>query len=195
MLEFELDRSPEDCNLESNRQGHAAVQMAGEPARQQRARITDPAAGGRSQIAWSLALALLAFAVRAPGLFAGFVFDDAFGMQQRTGADWSQLGAFFTSDRSALFGSNFYRPVLSVFCELVYSIGGAQPAVWHSASILLHVACVLLVFRLARRVIQQEFAAWLAAALFAVHPEHVEAISWASAIAEPLWTLFLLLSV
>ena len=183
--------------------------MAGAPALQQTAPSINSSAERRVRMAWSLGLALLAFAVRAPGLFAGFVFDDAFGMQQRTGADWSQLGAFFTSDRSGFFGSNFYRPVLSVFCELVYSIGGAQPAVWHAASILLHVACVLLVFRLARRVIHEEFppqhancgragdpfAAWLAAALFAVHPAHVEAISWASAIAEPLWTLFLLLSV
>ncbi len=145
--------------------------------------------------AWSVGLALLAFVVRAPGLFAGFVFDDAFGMQQRTGADWSQIPAYFTSDQSAFFGSNFYRPVLSVFCELVYTIGGSHPAAWHAASILLHVACALLVFRLALRVIEDTFAAWLAAALFAVHPAHVEAVSWASANAEPLWTFLLLVAV
>ena len=191
----ELDRHPEDGNLKINPQvGRAAVQMAGEPARQQAACATDPAAN-RSPMAWSLGLALLAFAIRAPGLFAGFVFDDAFGMQQRSGADWSQLGAFFTSDRSAFYGSNFYRPVLNVFWEVVYAIGGAHPLAWHGASILLHVACALLVFQLALLVIEDVFAAWLAAALFAVHPAHVEAVSWASAIAEPLWTLFLLLSV
>ena len=177
-----------------NRQGRAVVQMAGVPASEQ-ARSVSPAEEHPSHMAWSLGLVLLAFAVRAPGLFAGFVFDDALGIQQRAGADWSQLGAFFTSDRSAFFGSNFYRPVLSVFCELVYAIGGAHAAAWHLASILLHVGCSLLVFRLALRVIDDQFAAWLAAALFAVHPAHVEAISWASAIAEPLWTFFLLLSV
>ena len=179
-----------------NRQGRAVVQRTGAPALQQ----TALSAGGsqadrRARMAWSLGLALLAFAVRAPGLFAGFVFDDAFGIQQRTRADWSQLGAFFTTDRSAFYGSNFYRPVLSVFCELVYSTGGAHPAAWHAAGILLHVACALLVFFLGLRVIEDVFAAWLAAALFAVHPAHVEAVSWASAIAEPLWTFFLLLSV
>jgi len=144
---------------------------------------------------WALALALLAFAVRAPGLFAGFVFDDAWGMQQRMAVGWSRVPGFFTSDQSALFGSNFYRPVLSVCYALVYSLGGSQAWVWHLTSILLHVACTVLVFRFALLVIERPATAALAAALFAVHPAHVEAISWASALADPLWTMLMLVSV
>ncbi len=143
---------------------------------------------------WSVGLAFLAFGVRAQGLFAGFVFDDAFGIQQRVAADWSRLSSFFTTDQSNLFGSNFYRPVLSVWYELWFQICGTHAAAWHLVSILLHVACTLLVFRLALRVIDDVFAAWLSAALFAVHPAHVEAISWASAVADPLLTMFMLLS-
>ena len=155
---------------------------------------------------WILGLALLAFAVRAQGLFAGFVFDDAFGIQQRVAADWSHLSAILTTDQSSLFGSNFYRPVLSVWYELWFLVCGTHAAAWHLISILLHIACTLLVFRLALRVFSPQrassgragdpiFAAWFAAALFAVHPAHVEAISWASAMGDPLFTLFMLLSV
>jgi tetratricopeptide (TPR) repeat protein len=144
---------------------------------------------------WTLGLALLAFAVRAPSLFAGFVFDDAFGIEQRAAASWSHIGAYFTTDQSAFVGSNFYRPVLNLWYEFLFAICGTNAAAWHLVSILLHVACALLVFRLALVVIGDRFPAWIAAALFAVHPAHVEAISWASAMGDPLLTLFLLLSV
>ena len=111
------------------------------------------------------------------------------------GLDSSQIPAFFTSDQSALFGSNFYRPILGVWYEVICSFGGARPWIWHLASVLLHVAVTLLVFRLAIAVLEKTFTAGVAAALFAVHPAHVEAISWASAMADPLWTLFMLLAV
>ena len=169
--------------------------MAGAPSHRQAAYTSASPRDGRPQMAWSLGLALLAFAVRAQGLFAGFVFDDAFAIQQRVVADWSHLSAYLTTDQSSLFGSNFYRPVLNIWYELCFVICGTHAAAWHLVSILLHVACALLVFRLALRVIEDTLAAWLAAALFAVHPAHVEAISWASAMGDPLFTLFMLLSV
>jgi protein O-mannosyl-transferase len=167
-------------------------------------------AARRGRGLWMLALVLLAFGVRAQGLFAGFVFDDAFGIQARAAANWSRLSSFFTTDQSSLFGSNFYRPVLSIWYELWFLLCGTHAAAWHLVSILLHVACTLLVFRLALRMTEAPFppqhanrgragdpgfTAWLAAALFAVHPAHVEAISWASAMGDPLLTCFMLLSV
>jgi protein O-mannosyl-transferase len=153
------------------------------------------AADRRSLRLWTLGLALLAFAVRAPGIFAGFVFDDAFSIEGRSGADWSRVPGFFTTDQSSFFGANFYRPVLNSFYELAYALCGTHAAAWHVTSILLHVTCALLVFRLALQVIENRFAAWMAGALFAIHPAQVEAISWASAMGDPWMTLLMLLSV
>jgi protein O-mannosyl-transferase len=144
---------------------------------------------------WMLGIAVLAFGVRAQGLFASFVFDDAFSFQTRTRADLSRIPAFFTTDQSSLFGSNFYRPILNVWYELLFALFGANAMAWHALSILLHVLCSVLVFRLAVRVIETPVAAALAAALFAVHPAHVEAISWASAVADPLWAVLALAAV
>lgn len=144
---------------------------------------------------WILGLALLAFTAHATGILAGFVFDDTFSIEHRSPANWSRIAAFFTVDQSAFFGSNFYRPVLSVWYELSYRLFGTHAAAWHVTSILVHVACTLLVFRLALVVVEDFSVAWIAAAFFAVHPAQVEAISWASAMGDPLMTLFMLLSV
>jgi protein O-mannosyl-transferase len=183
--------------LETHPQGQAAASVSSDAQdlEQHAASAGHAKSEGRVRGLWTLGLALLAFAVRSPGLFAGFVFDDAFGMQQRTHTEWSRLLAVFASDQSSFFGSNFYRPVLSVCYEVVYSLAGSDAWAWHLASILLHVAATLLVFRLALVVLEDPFAAGVAAALFAVHPAHVEAISWASALADPLLTVFMLLSV
>ncbi len=154
-----------------------------------------PGTDHSSRSIWMLGLALLVFAVHAPGILAGFVFDDTFSIQHRARADWSRIPAFFTTDQSAFFGSNFYRPILSVWYEISYRLFGTHAAAWHVASILVHVACALLVFRLALLLTGNFPVAWTAAALFGVHPAQVEAISWASAMGDPLMTMLMLLSV
>lgn len=154
------------------------------------------AAGDRrgSNRIWIFGLALLTFLVHAPGIFSGFVFDDTFTIEHRGGAEWSHLPRFFTTDQSAFFGSNFYRPVLSVWYELSYSLFGTHAAAWHLASILLHIVCTVLVFALALTLVRNRAVAFAAAALFGMHPAQVEVISWASAMGDPLMTAFMLLS-
>jgi tetratricopeptide (TPR) repeat protein len=189
-----------DSTLENIRHGDAVASARSGTQDSERLPSSIPsgqsaAADRRSSILWTLGLALLAFAVRASSIFAGFVFDDTFSIETRAGVDWSRIPGFFTTDQSSFFGANFYRPVLNVYYEVVYGLCGTHAAAWHLTSILLHVACTLLVFRLALRLVENRFAAWLAAALFAIHPAQVEAISWASAMGDPLMTLFMLLAV
>ena len=54
--------------------------------------------------------------------------------------------------------------------------GGGQPLVFRICSYLLYVVATLAVYQLAKRVASPT-AAWLAAAMFAVHPVHVEAVA------------------
>lgn len=157
--------------------------------------LSSPAKFGQARSIWMFGLALLAFAAHAPGIFAGFVFDDALSIEHRVRADWSRIPGFFTTDQSGLFGANFYRPVLSVWYEVSYGLFGAHAAAWHVISILVHVTCTLLVFRLALVLVDDFSVAWTAAAFFGVHPAQVEAISWASALGDPLMTVLMLLSV
>lgn len=144
---------------------------------------------------WTLGLALVAFASRTVGLGGGLVFDDYFTVAHRTQTAWVDVLRGFTANRSQMFGSNFYRPVLGVWYELIFRLVGRHAAGWHLASILLHVVCTLLVFRLAFAMLENRQVAWISAAFFAVHPAHVEAVAWASAMGDPLMAAFLLLSV
>ncbi len=186
--------------MANNRHGEAAA--SAKSGAQDSERLSSPITPAQSAGAerkarglWMTGLALLAFAVHASGILSGFVYDDVFTIEHRAGLNLSHISRFFTSDQSAFFGSNFYRPVLSVWDELAYGLFGPNAAAWHGISILLHVLCTLLVFRLALRLVQSRFVAGTAAALFAVHPAHVEAISWASAMGDLLMTALLLLSV
>lgn len=70
-----------------------------------------------------------------------------------------------------------YRPVTVFSYALDHAIWGASPRAFHATSMLLHaVTCVLLLL-LFRRIVEP-LPATLAALLFAVHPVHVEAVTW-----------------
>ncbi|HHH11228.1 MAG TPA: hypothetical protein ENK23_04045, partial [Sorangium sp.] len=53
-----------------------------------------------------------------------------------------------------------------------------RPWVFHAGNVVLHAACVALVFAVLRQVIRRDVPAALGAALFAVHPLHVESVAW-----------------
>ena len=147
---------------------------------------------------WMLGLALLAFAVHAPGILASFVFDDVVTIVHRGPAQWSRIPGFFLVNQSAIFGANFYRPVLYTWYEVFYRLRSpccAMARAQHPAARCLYPARVPPRARLVGDTTGKPDAAVMAAALFAVHPAHVEAISWASAMGDSLMTLFLLLSV
>lgn len=69
-----------------------------------------------------------------------------------------------------------YRPLTSSLLAVEWVLGGGRPVLFRIFSILIYIGAVLAVYRLARRLISPG-AAWLAAALFAIHPVHVEAVA------------------
>jgi len=69
-----------------------------------------------------------------------------------------------------------YRPFTSVMFALEWVAGGGRPVAFRIVSILLALAATIAIYQLAKRVLAPG-AAWLAAALFAVHPVHVEAVA------------------
>ena len=72
----------------------------------------------------------------------------------------------------------------------LWHAAGLTPAVYHSASLALHVANTWLVLFLAAAWPRMRPAAFWAAAFFAVHEGHQEAVMWFSAINELLMFLF-----
>jgi 4-amino-4-deoxy-L-arabinose transferase-like glycosyltransferase/predicted TPR repeat methyltransferase len=153
--------------------------------------------GGESgaELLWMAALALLAVVVHASAFFSGFVFDDNLNIQSRGRAALAHIPAIFTANTSSFYGGNFYRPVLSTWCEVSYALFGTHAAAWHTMSVLLHVLCTLLVFRLAVLLVERHEVALTAAALFAVHPAQVEVVAWIAAVSDALMTALMLISI
>jgi tetratricopeptide (TPR) repeat protein len=98
-----------------------------------------------------------------------------------------------------------YRPVLQVTHAINYAISGYDTWSWHLTQILLHLVCVLGLYGLCRRILQQFHpdSPWLerttvpliAALLFAVHPTTSGVINYLSARSSLLTAAFLLPSI
>ena len=74
------------------------------------------------------------------------------------------------------YSRDLYRPFTSLTLAIEWVTGGGHPVMFRIVSILLYLGTTLAVYRLARRLISPG-AAWLAAAWFAVHPLHAEAVA------------------
>jgi tetratricopeptide (TPR) repeat protein len=136
-----------------------------------------------------MALTVVAY---VPALDAGYVFDDSMYLTEdarMTMADgpwsiWTQVG-----------GPDYqhqYYPLTSTALWVQHRLWGDQPVGYHLVNVLLHALNAVLLWRLLTRVGLP--AAWLAAALFAVHPVHVQSVAWISEIKNVLSGFFFLAS-
>jgi tetratricopeptide (TPR) repeat protein len=97
-------------------------------------------------------------------------------------------------------GSYYYRPLTILSYTLDRDLWGSIPSFMHLENILLHLACVWLVFAITRRLLplwgaKTQGPALFAALFFALHPLTTESVSWISGRTDPLMALFLLLAV
>ena len=144
-------------------------------------------------------LALLAVLPFAAARTFGEVHDDHFlrGPGSLVADARAGLGTLWTAD---LFGtveqptaqSGFWRPlVLLVFrAEHWLTAGRERPFAWlgHVVSVLAHAAACLALWRVLLGLRLDAAAAWLAAALFAVHPVHPESVAWITCLGDPAGT-------
>ncbi len=88
-----------------------------------------------------------------------------------------------------------WQPLVWLSYMLDAQVGLAGAAAYHLTSVLLHLLNVLLLFHVFRRMTGATGRAWFVAALFAVHPLHVEAVAWVASRKDVLSTLFWLLAM
>jgi len=142
----------------------------------------------------------LALLVYSRSLFCGFVRDDTPQIvHNRQVQSWEYLPQLLGSHLWSQLGHDvnmiFYRPLFSVWMLIVHTFGGLEPWFWHLSSILLHVVATYLVFRLCLRLTNSQIGAAAAAAIFAVHPIHVDAVTWVSASCEVLFAIFAIAAI
>jgi len=139
-----------------------------------------------------LVLCALALLVYSRSLWCDFVRDDKPQIvDNKQIQSWDYLpqilGSHLWSHSGPEVNVLFYRPVFSVWMLLMHTIGGLTPWFWHLSNILIHVAATYLVFRLCQRLTGSDLGAAAAAAVFAVPPIHVDAVTWVSASCEVLF--------
>ena len=146
----------------------------------------------------ALGLLLLAGVVFANCLGGGFLLDDEEIYLNDPGLPHlSVRAAFGRMPLQAMphrQGFYYYRPITVLAHSLLLRWFGAQPFALHLFSVVLHAAAGVLVFLLLARLLDP-ISAWLAAALFLVHPLHVECVAWMAALPELLAGVFTLLSL
>jgi hypothetical protein len=139
------------------------------------------------------ALAMATVAIVIIGCFAwtarSYFLADDFTLLVQAHAPFSWRAVFATRG-----GDGSFRP----FGHLSYMISAkwasTNPAAWHWIGYGLHAANAMLVYALAAALGYSRVTAWLAAAIFALHGAHPEAVVWMAGRFDLLSTLFVLLA-
>lgn len=143
----------------------------------------------REDLLWGLLLVAATVLVYQKAWQAGFIWDDDLYVTQNellTAPDGLRRIWF------SLDSPSQYFPLTYTSFRLEYALWGLHPAGYHWVNILLHAANALLVWRLLRAL--RVPGAWLAAALFALHPVQVESVAWISERKNVLMGFFFLLA-
>jgi tetratricopeptide (TPR) repeat protein len=148
----------------------------------------------------ALLLAALVFAVYAPSLRNGFVWDDtALILRDPLIRSWRLIPEgfqhFLFTDATA---SDFYRPIQRLTYTLDYAAAAFRPAGYHLTSIVCHLAAALALLLLARELLglfgveesKRRRIAFLATLAWAIHPVHTAAVVYISGRADPLAAVF-----
>jgi tetratricopeptide (TPR) repeat protein len=166
-----------------------------------------PSVAAQRREVWVVAgLCLAAVLPYVNALANGFVYDDEAQILQNPYVhSWHFLRPIFASNVWSFMGAagstNYYRPLMTFSYLLTWKLLGSVPIAFHIVNLAWHLAAVLLVYFCGKRIFGDgpstagRRIAALAAAIFALHPVHVEAVVWAAALPDLQVTVFCLLAL
>jgi tetratricopeptide (TPR) repeat protein len=93
------------------------------------------------------------------------------------------------------FHSNNWHPLTWLSHMLDCQLYGLNPLGHHLTNLLLHIADAIVLFLLLRRMTGSTWRSALVAALFGLHPMHVQSVAWVSERKDVLSTLFFFLTI
>ncbi|MGB8225830.1 MAG: hypothetical protein WCE45_03030 [Sedimentisphaerales bacterium] len=140
-------------------------------------------------------LAVVTFIAFEPIIHNGFIsFDDDVYIYQNnhvtSGLTLKNIIWAFTN-----IHANNYHPLTSLSHMLDCELYGTKAGGHHFTNLLFHIANTLLLFTVLSRMTKQLWASAFVAALFALHPLHVESVAWASERKDTLSTFFWMLTM
>ncbi|HWR98316.1 MAG TPA: tetratricopeptide repeat protein [Candidatus Methanoperedens sp.] len=141
------------------------------------------------------ALVLLVAAIYAPTVGQPFLnFDDNLyvtdNLHVQRGLNRADVRWSLTS-----FHAGFYIPLVWLSFMANSAVGGMNPTGYHLANVVLHAANAVLLFLVLRGYTGARWRSALVAALFAVHPLHVESVAWVTERKDVLFAFFGLLAL
>ncbi len=146
-----------------------------------------------------LIIVLLVLIAYHPSLDGEFVYDDnrqieANQLIQNSSlyqqALLSDVWAFKADGSTSV--SNYWRPTFVAWMIFNYQMAELDPFYWHVTNISLHILVAVLLFFLLRCWSLSIGMALSTAALFALHPIHVESVAWIAGSPDILFTLFII---
>ena len=126
-------------------------------------------------VLWGVALCAMVGISYYPALLGGFVWDDVIFAEEPVVHAWSGLWNIWFSPTD-IERERHYWPIVYTTFWLEHKLWGLAPFGYHLVNVLLHMVNVLLLWRLLRCLAVP--GAWAVAAVFAVHPIHVESVAW-----------------
>jgi protein O-mannosyl-transferase len=143
----------------------------------------------------SLLLTLVTLAVYWPVRHHDYVnYDDAdyasANAHVQGGLKWENIAWAFTTGHA----SNWH-PLTWLSHMLDWQLFGNSPGSFHLVSLAFHLANTVLLLLVLRRMTGALWRSGFVAALFALHPVHVESVAWISERKDVLSTLFFLLTI
>lgn len=117
----------------------------------------------------------------------GYVYGNQYVLNGLSWAGWKYAWT------SIVVGN--WQPVTMLSLEIDGSFWGLNPTGYHVTNLLLHVVNSVLLFFVLREMTQSVSCGAFVAALFALHPMHVESVAWISERKDVLSTFFLLLTI
>jgi tetratricopeptide (TPR) repeat protein len=137
---------------------------------------------------WLFIIALIAavFLVYQPAWHGGFIWDDSAHVTRPELRSWYGLLRIWFD----LGATQQYYPLLHSAFWVQYWLWGDATLGYHLVNILLHAMAAVMVALILRRL--EIPGAFLAAAIFALHPVHVESVAWITELKNTLSAVFYL---
>ena len=126
-------------------------------------------------------------------LWGGFIWDDVIFTESKGVREWSGLWGIWFRPTEAVDKEGHYWPLVYTTFWLEHKLWGFAPAGYHVVNVVLHLANTVLLWRLLGRLAVP--GPLLIAAVFAVHPLHVESVAWVMERKDVLSGLFYLTAV
>src|SRR4030042_1379089 len=86
----------------------------------------------------------------------------------------------------------YYRPLMQVIWSLEWRLFGTDMFKYHLVSFIVNFLNIYVVFLITLVLFKERYIGYLAAVVFAFHPTHTEALTWASPLVDLLVTFFYL---